>query len=99
MARTIDPAPHERLTILRGLLEDQEYTLSDEMTYRLLDQMGHTASVAGTRAHLRWLASCNLIGLRETGDLLVATLTQDGMDAARGKLAIDGVARPLPGRA
>lgn len=92
-----------RLVILRILAEDPEYTINDSMLQKGLRLFGHSVTSDWTRTHLRWLEEQGLIRIQElarpsgaTSPLLLAILTERGLDAAIGRARVDGVARPRP---
>lgn len=85
-----------RLLMLRALAEDPDYTLSDIVLRALLAEFGHDVALDTVRDDLIWLQRRNLATLSEAGQAVVARVTARGVDAAAGRLRIEGVRRPLP---
>lgn len=90
-------AEDRRLTILRTLEQDADYSVNDFVLKRALEQLGHAVSRDVLRADLSWLKDQQLIRVREMDDgaIWIATATEDGVDVARGRKH-PGVARPAP---
>lgn len=89
---------HLRLTILRYLADDAEYTINESLLTVLVERMGFTPSRDKMRTELRWLEEQEVLTIEVIGDLYIATLNQRGLDVARGRTAIDGVEKPSPKR-
>lgn len=88
---------HQRLAILQLLAEDAGYAHNDAVLQAGLAALGHAVSADALRGQLAWLAEQDLVTVREVGELQVARLTRRGADAAAGRAAVPGVARPGPG--
>ena len=90
-------AEDRRLTILRALEQDADYSVNDFVLKRALEQLGHNVSRDMLRADLTWLDDQRLLRLRRLNDdaIWVAIATEDGVDVARGR-PHPGVARPSP---
>jgi hypothetical protein len=90
-------AEDRRLTILRTLEQDADYSVNDFVLKRALEQLGHNVSRDMLRADLTWLDDQRLLRLRRLNDdaIWVAIATEDGVDVARGR-PHPGVARPSP---
>lgn len=91
-------AEDRRLTILKTLAEDHDYSVNDFVLKRALASLGHDVSRDLLRSDLAWLEDQRLITLsRPDGDKIwVAMATEDGVDVSRGR-PHHGVARPSPG--
>ncbi len=91
-------AEDRRLTILKTLAEDHDYSVNDFVLKRALASLGHDVSRDLLRSDLAWLEDQRLITLaRPDGDKIwVAKATEDGIDVSRGR-PHPGVARPSPG--
>jgi len=87
-----------RLCILRFLKEDADYTINDSLLHTLVGTMGHTPSRDGLRTAIRWLQEQGLVKVMDTAGVLIATITQHGVDVAEGRARVDGVKRPGPPR-
>ena len=90
-------AEDRRLTILRTLAEDHDYSVNDFVLKRALAQLGHDVSRDVLRGDLAWLQDQRLLRVKQMDDgaIWVATATEDGVDVARGR-PHPGVARPAP---
>lgn len=88
---------HLRITLLRLLLDDPDYTQNDSLLTDLTENYGFTPSRDKVRTELAWLAEQGLVTLDE-GKIILATLTERGADVARGRVSVPGVKRPSPGR-
>ncbi len=90
-------AEDRRLTILRTLEQDSDFSVNDFVLKRALEHLGHNVSRDVLRGDLVWLQDQQLVRLRrmEDGGIWIATATEDGVDVARGR-AHPGVARPAP---
>lgn len=86
-----------RLTVLRTLEQDPDYSVNDFVLKRALEAMGHGVSRDVLRGDLVWLRDQGLLRIREMDDgaIWVATASEDGVDVARGR-PHPGVARPAP---
>lgn len=88
-------APSRRITILRGLHVDQDYTLSNEMLQRVLEPHGHRVGLERIHDDLQWLERHQLVSIEDgAGGLVLAKLTRRGLDAATGHTRVAGVDRP-----
>lgn len=88
----------QRLVILRTLTEAAGYSANCSMLNCVLTNYGHNLSRAAVRAHIRWLEDVGLLKVEVVGEkTLVATITEDGAEVARGVKTVDGVKRPAPG--
>lgn len=92
-----------RLYILRILAEAPAYEANDEILDAMLNGLGAPGARAETRAALRWLAeqSPALCRIEELGEgfgpeVLLAALTEAGLDAARGLVEVPGLRKPSP---
>lgn len=90
-----------RLVVLRALQEASDYSLNESLLRKVVETV--RLGVVGRdqmRSLLTWLADNGLvrverIGLGETPELWVATVTALGAEVARGRVW-PGVARPSP---
>lgn len=90
-------AEDRRLTILRTLAQDHDYSVNDHILKRALAALGHGVSRDMLRGDLSWLHDQRLLTVTEIdgGAIWVATATEDGVDVAGGR-PHPGVARPAP---
>ena len=86
-----------RLTVLRFLAEQNDWSLNEFAIQTALAQMAHTFSRDQVRTELTWLAEQSLISVRENSGVMVARLTNRGEEASRGIITVPGVQRPTPG--
>ncbi len=88
----------QRLVILRALAE-MGYNANESILDDCLDFYAHKISRDLVRNHILWLEEQGLVTVeRINGDFLVATITQRGLDVARGQVVVSGVKRPNPRR-
>lgn len=85
----------QRLVILKSLVE-AGFNTNESILDDCLGLYGHKISRDLVRNHLRWLEEQGLVALEDLQGFLVATLTQRGLDVARGEAIVDGVKRPAP---
>lgn len=93
-------AKHVRLVILRLLAEATEYRLNSSIIADMVNTHGLAATRAQIGAELLWLDELGLISTSTVGipmaGLVVATLTERGLDVALGRGSVPGVQRPGP---
>lgn len=90
-------ATDQRLVILRTLAEDNDYRVNSSILQEVLSRYGHGVGRAAVHAQLGWLEQRNLVTLDRLESVQVATLTQRGLDVAKGREVEEGVKRPGPG--
>lgn len=88
---------HVRLSILRLLSGAPGYRANVNILHSALADFGLQASRDQIRTHLAWLAEQRLVTTQEMLGLVVAELTERGLDAAAGTVVVPGVQRPGPG--
>lgn len=86
-----------RLLILRALAAAEGYALGERLVASFLRSMGHAVSRAALTADLDWLASQELAQLQRADGLVIARLTDRGLDVAEGRERHPCVRRPEPG--
>lgn len=87
-----------KLLILRLLSEAAGYRLNSSVLATALGEWGHRVSADQARTYIAWLAEQGLITAETVSDrVLVATITDRGLDVASGAALVPGVARPRPG--
>lgn len=90
-------AKHLRLVMLRLLAEASEYRLNASILTDAANAHGLSATRAQIRTELAWLAEQGLVTTHEPQDgLVVAGLTERGLDVAQGRAFVPGVQRPAP---
>jgi hypothetical protein len=87
-----------RLIILRLLEQAPGYTANESLIGSSLADFGHDVSCDELRADFMWLEQQRLVTLEEIVTVLVATLSQRGLETATGVVRSAGVKRPSPSR-
>lgn len=87
-------AQDRRLVILRLLAEMPTYRANSSVLTVALENFGHAATRDQVKTELRWLEEQGLMRVDDVGPVLVATLAERGLDVARGRAVVPGVARP-----
>lgn len=88
-----------RLTILKALAEQTDFRLNETMIQAALEIFAIRRGRDYLRNQLRWLEhSAGAVKLREVGTVLIAELTEAGMDHVERRRVLDGVRRPSPMR-
>lgn len=89
--------PNQRIIMLQGMENDNDYSLSNEMLQRLLVAYGHGVGVSQVNEQIQWLKEQNLVTTEDLGNgIIVAKLTRLGLDVAKGHACVEGVDRPIP---
>lgn len=86
-----------RLILLEVLGQVAAYTLNEIELGEQLAAHGYPASTAGLRDDLRHLRDHDCLRVDTPGGVWMATLTRTGDEAAKGRMEVEGVARPGPG--
>jgi Fe2+ or Zn2+ uptake regulation protein len=90
-------ARHLRLAVLRLLAEAPDYHLNHSILTDAVSSFGLSATRDQVRTELAWLAEQGLVTNEDLrGMLIVATLTERGLDVASGRATVPGVQRPTP---
>jgi hypothetical protein len=92
-------AAHQRLILLRELVQLPGYSANDSYLQGVLKGFGLPIGREVLQAHLGWLADKGLVILdRPAGEAgpLVPALTERGLEVATGVESEAGVQRPLP---
>lgn len=85
-----------RLVLLKGLQAAAQYRANAYLLRHFADSVGHVVSADRIAQDLAWLSEQGLITL-DTQPVVVATLTERGLDVATGRAVVPGVQRPAPG--
>jgi hypothetical protein len=88
---------HLRLTILRLLAGAPGYRANSSIMHSAAVEFGLGASRDQIKSELAWLSEQGAVQTTGVGGLVVATLTDRGLDVAEGRAVIPGVQRPAPG--
>ncbi|MDD9910198.1 MAG: hypothetical protein OXR62_10950 [Ahrensia sp.] len=90
---------HEaRLIIMRSLSAQSNYSLNSSMLEAELECWGIAKGRAYVHTQLRYLEQdVSAVRLKDVGSVLIATLTQVGLEHVKGVRILDGIKRPSPG--
>ncbi|MDH7971767.1 ArsR family transcriptional regulator [Sphingomonas sp. AR_OL41] len=90
--------PHLRLTILRVTASAPGYCANSSILQQAVGSLGLNATRDQVRGEIGWLVEMGLVKSTEPSPgLLVATITERGMDVQAGAAVVAGVQRPSPG--
>lgn len=89
-------AEHRRLSILKLLEQSPGYAANDSIVQTALKKFALIASRDQVKADLAWLREQGLVTTETIEHLVMATLTQRGLDVARGDAEVPGVKKPGP---
>lgn len=93
----MDMTEDRRLVILRALAVCAQYRTNAFLLRRYCDQVGHVVSADTITTDIAWLTEQRLVVSAAVGEVLVATLTERGLDVADGRARVPGVKQPMPG--
>ena len=86
-----------RLCTLR-ILQETGGSANDSILHTALERLGHNrVPRSEIRSDLRFLIKHGLLVEEWYEDVMVVTITQRGVEVARGAIAIDGIKRPSIG--
>lgn len=85
-----------RLSILRLLAASPGYQANQFVLYEALPSRGAAASARDVAEDLAWLADFDLVTITGIEGVLMARITQYGLDVAKGFTRFDGVQFPGP---
>lgn len=85
-----------RLVVVRELARQTDGRLNETLLTKVLDTFGHRRSRAWLRTQLRAMADVGAISITEAGSVMIATITQAGLDHVERRAVIEGIARPSP---
>ena len=86
-----------RLVVLRLLEQAPDYRGNAFLLQRALDGFGHAVGMDRLGTDLAWLAEQDLVKVEQVGGVSFAGLSLGGLDVAKGRATVPGVARPAPG--
>lgn len=85
-----------RRIVLEELARQADYTLNDDLLLRVIETFGHKKPRDYLRAELDWLERAKSVTLTEIGGVVIAELTERGLDHVERRKLIPGVAKPKP---
>lgn len=83
-----------RLVILKALAQETNATLNEAILTRVLETFGYKWSRDKVRTQILKLAELGALRTTAAGSVVIATLTQAGLDHVERRSEISGVARP-----
>ncbi len=86
-----------RLLVLKALASESDYAISDTVLRSLLREYGHAESADTIRTDIAWLEEQALLTTEKVSVMIVATITERGIDVANGHASTPGIRRPRPG--
>jgi hypothetical protein len=89
-------AEDRRLVILRLLDQAPGCAANDSILHAGLDSVGHRCSRDQVKTDLAWLAEQGLIRVERLDGIVIAALTDRGLDVQAGRATVPGVKRPSP---
>lgn len=89
-------AEHRRLSTLLLLKESPGYAANDSIIQTALKKFALIASRDQVKADIAWLREQGLVTAEAVEHLVVATITQRGLDVAGGVAEVPGVKKPGP---
>lgn len=87
---------HLRIAILRVLHTAPACRANSSILHSAVPDLGLTATRDQIKTELAWLAEQGLLTATDAGAIVVATLTERGIDVAEGATIVPGVQRPSP---
>jgi repressor of nif and glnA expression len=86
-----------RLVILKALAGEMNASLNEAILTRVLDTFGHHRSRDWVRTQLLKLQELGAVRTTEAGTVVIATLTQTGLEHIQRRTIIAGIAQPSLG--
>lgn len=86
-----------RLVILKALAKETNATLNEAILTKVLDTFGHNRSREWVRTQILKLNELGAVRVTEAGTVVIATLTQAGLDHVQRRTTIAGIALPSLG--
>lgn len=85
-----------RLVILRVLKEMPQHSANDSMLHDLVIKWGNICTRDQVKTEISWLHDQGFLLREETAGIVIAEITQRGMDVAKGLTTVDGIRKPSP---
>jgi hypothetical protein len=86
-----------RLVIVKALAQESNVTLNETILTKILDTFGHNRSREWVRTQILKLQELGAVRVTEAGTVVIATLTQAGLDHVQRRSTIAGIAVPSLG--
>lgn len=90
-------AQDARLVILKELAAMNDGRLNEVILTAVLDSFGYSRSREWVRTQMRKLEEIGAVQNVEKGSVLIAAITQAGLDHVSRRSFLDGVNKPSPG--
>ncbi len=87
----------QRLRMLQALMKAPEYTQPIAAIGATLERFGHAMASDRLAGEAAWLDDQGLLMRRAVGMTSLLVITARGLDVAKGRAEVPGVARPGPG--
>jgi hypothetical protein len=85
---------HQRIAILRALFDCKDWRANDSFLTTMLDDLALSAEREEVVQELGWLKRQGMIETSQVADLIVAQLTEKGMQVAIGQKTHAGILKP-----
>lgn len=85
-----------RLVILRLLEKSSGYIANLYLLQNALEGFGHVDSMDVIKTEVAWLEEQGLVTISEPGGVVLAKITQRGLEVANGRANVPGVKKPSP---
>ncbi|MDQ0454704.1 VpaChn25_0724 family phage protein [Rhizobium paknamense] len=86
-----------RLVVLKALAQESNATLNETILTRILEMFGHNRSREWVRTQLSKLSELGAVRTTQAGSVVIASLTQAGLDHVERRSFISGIAKPSLG--
>jgi hypothetical protein len=83
-----------RLVLLRLLADLPGRKGNSSVLASLLDRWGHSVSRDYVKTQIAWLAEQGLVTAEDLGPVVLATITERGIEAVEDRVRVPGVSRP-----
>ncbi len=87
---------HLRLTILRLLSEQGDYSLNESLMLDMLHDFAFSCSRDKLKTELSWLAEQGIVEINLAYGLSIVKINSRGVDVATGLTNMPGIKRPAP---
>lgn len=84
----------QRLVILRILSEMPGYRANSSVLFNVLGEYGHSPSRDQVKTEIHWLGEQGLLTFEDLSGLLIAKITERGLDVTQANIVVPGVKKP-----